>query len=369
LNAEEEEDLMTAIAYIANSVSNTISVINTGTGEAAPPPAVVATVNVGNSPSGVAVASDGVYIYVTNSGDGTVSVIDAKSTEVVKVLPVGSNPVGVAVTPDATKAYVANNGDDTVSVIDASSLSIVSVVQNVVSPTGIVITPDGSYAYVTTQQTVTVIDVLKNVVVAIVDGLGFEPQGIAVTPIKDIPPYTIYVANFGDTTVSVIDVTSNKVVATLDGFVSPQGVAATPDGNYIYVTNTGNGPSGTVSVIATATRSVVANIPIGGSPRGVSVTADNSQACVTALPSDIAEEPGLVYIIDTPLSGDENKIVGVVYVGDGPYSLGQFTQPGWSAANVPAPPPGGRSGAFPSGGGGGGANPPIPPPKGPIKIQ
>jgi YVTN family beta-propeller protein len=49
-------------AYVANNSSNTVSVIDTAT----TPPSVVATIPVGNGPSGVAVAPDGKHVYVTN---------------------------------------------------------------------------------------------------------------------------------------------------------------------------------------------------------------------------------------------------------------------------------------------------------------
>ena len=92
---------------------------------------VVATVPVGNVPSGVAITPDGTHVYVANSNPGTlgtpgtpgtVSVIAAASNTVVATVQVGVDPIGVAVTPDGTHAYVANAGNNisvngTVSVI------------------------------------------------------------------------------------------------------------------------------------------------------------------------------------------------------------------------------------------------------------
>uniref|UniRef100_UPI000A96E89D YncE family protein n=1 Tax=Rhodococcus marinonascens TaxID=38311 RepID=UPI000A96E89D len=68
-------------------------------------------------PVGVAVTPDGTRAYVTNVGDGTVSVIDTATNTVVETVPVGAAPQGVAITPDGSRAYVANLGDNTVSVI------------------------------------------------------------------------------------------------------------------------------------------------------------------------------------------------------------------------------------------------------------
>ena len=47
--------------------------------------------------------------YITNAGDGTVSVINtATNTVVGSPITVGNFPMGVAVTPDGSKVYVAN---------------------------------------------------------------------------------------------------------------------------------------------------------------------------------------------------------------------------------------------------------------------
>src|SRR5262244_2845507 len=56
------------------------------------------------------------FAYVTNSASNTVSVIDTATNTVVATVPVGSVPLGVAITPDGTRAYVANPGSGTVSV-------------------------------------------------------------------------------------------------------------------------------------------------------------------------------------------------------------------------------------------------------------
>ena len=81
-------------AYIANVISNNVSVIDTSTNTVVGTPILV-----GDSPSLVAVAPDGKHAYVTNLASNNVSVIDTTTNTVAATVPVGSNPVGVGIVP------------------------------------------------------------------------------------------------------------------------------------------------------------------------------------------------------------------------------------------------------------------------------
>src|SRR4051794_5561600 len=64
--------------------------------------------------------------YITNSGSNTVSVIDTTTNTLVgSPITVGGSPIGVAVTPDGSKVYVANNQDGTVSLISTATDTVV----------------------------------------------------------------------------------------------------------------------------------------------------------------------------------------------------------------------------------------------------
>lgn len=118
------------------------------------------TFPVGAQPEGLAVTPDGARVYVANSGDDSVSVIDVASGRVLAPISVGARPVGVAVTSDGSAAYVVNSGDDSVSVIDTASGVVVEVVGVGASPSRVAVAPDGGHVYVTNSgaNTVSVID-------------------------------------------------------------------------------------------------------------------------------------------------------------------------------------------------------------------
>src|SRR5436190_2951959 len=78
-------------AYVANSSSNTVSVVDTVSNTQ------VATIAVGNRPIVVAISPDRTRVYVTNSNSNTVSVLATANNSVIATIAVGANPNGVAV--------------------------------------------------------------------------------------------------------------------------------------------------------------------------------------------------------------------------------------------------------------------------------
>jgi gliding motility-associated-like protein len=115
-------------AYVTNSMSNNVSVINTTTNK------VQYTIAVDKAPTGLAVSPDGKVVYVTNHFSGTVSVISTATNLVVSTINVGADPVGISVTPDGNKIYVVNNSSNNVSVINAATNIVESVISVGVNP-------------------------------------------------------------------------------------------------------------------------------------------------------------------------------------------------------------------------------------------
>src|SRR5262245_24019717 len=87
-------------AWVTNSASGTVSVIRRQGGSFR----VVDEIAVGNEPRGCALSENGNVLLVANHTDGTVSLIDTGSDEVVGTAPVGGNPVAIAV--DGGRVFV-----------------------------------------------------------------------------------------------------------------------------------------------------------------------------------------------------------------------------------------------------------------------
>ena len=292
-------------AYITNTDSNTVSVIDTATNT------VIATVNVGSYPFGVAVNPVGTKIYVPNEGSNDVSIIDTATNTVTATVKVGFGPHGAAVNPEGTKVYVTNYGDNNVSVIDTATNTVTATVNVGGNPQGVAVTPDGTKLYVVNywDSTVSVIDTATNIVTATVP-VGYDPNGVAVNP----EGTKVYVTTSGDSTVSVIDTTTNTVTATVPVGRSPFGVAFTPDGKKVYVTNQNDG---SVSVIDTATNNVIATVNVGSNPFGIAVNPEGTKIYVANGNSNN------VSVIDSAT----NNVIATVNVGDNPIGFGQFIVP------------------------------------------
>jgi YVTN family beta-propeller protein len=87
---------------------------------------MMAIIPVEHGPYAIAITPDGTKVYVANSKSNTVSVIATATNRVIATTLVGAQPTMIAVTPDGTKVYVGNSGIGTISVISTVTDQIVA---------------------------------------------------------------------------------------------------------------------------------------------------------------------------------------------------------------------------------------------------
>lgn len=302
--------------YIANSGSDTVSVINPSS------QTVIKTISLppGSAPWQIAATPDGRKAYVANSGNGTISVINTRRGSVYKTIPIsgGSFPTNIAITPDGTKAFVTHGGINTVFVIDTRTDSVVHsfTIPGSSAVWDIAISPDGTTAYITegnTSLNVLMIDTStyallppspiatgspnagiavtpdgSKVYVASLPGNGsvidtsifavsfvawpiqppvIGPWDVAVHPSGDFAYFTDSFIEGGGTDVLIVDTASDTQTGVIPVPDNPMNVLFSPDGSKAYVTHTS--ASGSISVIDTATHTVTENIPVGSQPIGM----------------------------------------------------------------------------------------------------
>ena len=124
------------LLWVVNPGADTVSVIGTRANR------VLRTIGVGNEPQSVAVDPSNRYAFVANAADGTVTVI-----RIIRAHPnrfrarvhrrvgrrgallTGAEPWNVVASPDDRRIFVANSGQDTITVIDAAQPGIVGHVK------------------------------------------------------------------------------------------------------------------------------------------------------------------------------------------------------------------------------------------------
>jgi DNA-binding beta-propeller fold protein YncE len=275
---------------------------------AASPPTRIATVEVGKQPSGVAINNAGTLALVANRADDSVSVlsIDGKNVKVAGTVSVATQPTAavaapppalpaaVAITPDGKRALVVKSGANRVGLldIDGQKVSYAQVdgknydMATGLNPLNVQITPDGKLAIVNNigggqdgqVDTVGVIDLEANpprVVDQVVVGDG--PEGLAMSPAGGhaaslilngtggTPKTAFYRHDKSYVALLKIDGKSVRKVAQADVGRLAEGIAFSPDGQYLYV---GNFVDSDIDILRLEgdTLTKVASFPLPGHP-------------------------------------------------------------------------------------------------------
>jgi YVTN family beta-propeller protein len=180
------------------------------------------------------------------------------------------NPRDIKVRPDGLFVYVTNSGNGTVSVIDPSTNTIVETITGFRTPVGLTFTTDSAYAYITDTKhnAVYMLRTSDNTIQDIV--LGFnDPSYIAVTPDRTYA----FVSNTTNNTISVMRTSDNFIVYTIPIPV-PQSLAVTQDGLYLYV----GSDYGTVFKVQIVDYAILIAIPNFQNPSNITLTTNNAPA-------------------------------------------------------------------------------------------
>lgn len=133
---------------------------------------------------GLAVSSDGTFIYVSNSGDNNVLLFDVREDFAHTTFQVGKSPQKIAISPDGKHVFVVNTGDNTVSVISDNNPNTIRTIQTGYGPYGIAISPDGGSVFVSNpgDNSISIISVATMNVLQTIHNIGDRAASVAVTP-------------------------------------------------------------------------------------------------------------------------------------------------------------------------------------------
>src|SRR5438093_2806116 len=245
--------------YVTNGGDNTVSVVNLATN------VVVNTVPVGPGPMGIDFDSSNNYVYVADLNGNNVSIIDGDPSHgitydtVVATTAVGNQPWGVAFDSANGNVYVANSGDGTVSVINGTAV-IGSPIAVGTHPSFLAYDSANGDIYVANENSGTVSVISGTAVVGSPIAVGGFPRGITF----DSANSDIYVGNNSPPSLSVISGTS--VVTTITGTLGGNDLAYDSFNGGIYVVD---GGAASVMAINGATNSIAFSVPLSAVPFGL----------------------------------------------------------------------------------------------------
>ena len=228
---------------------------------------------VGAGPTGVAIHAD--FVWVANTDERTVSVVDPEAHKVVQTVVVGNGPTGIVA--DGDRIWVANSVDATVSEIDVSDIEVAKLSVTDTWPVGerpVALAAGGGAVWVANASDDTVSRVVSGQGETQTIPVGRGPAAIA------FAFGSVWVANAEAGTVTTFDPATMSVTGTVGAGEEP--VALAPAGDGIWVASA---PDSTILRIDAATTQVTDTYQVGNQPRSLTGAEDGLWVGVEASPA------------------------------------------------------------------------------------
>lgn len=177
------------------------------------------------------ITPDGRYGIATHPVTGGISVVDMVSGAVVKFIATG--PVANYAVADGERIWVSNSGNNTISEIDVDSWSVVRNIMVDQAPEHMILSPDNSNLYVVANGAGMVLEIeSKSGTVLRRFPVGQDPHGVDLSDAGD----RLFISVKGDDRLAAVDLDTG-VVRLLGLAPAPYHLTAVPGTGKLYVSS------------------------------------------------------------------------------------------------------------------------------------
>lgn len=270
--------------YVANSDDDHITIID--------PVAVAAVgeINVSPNPHGIVSSPDKTRLYISSESKDVLDVWDRRSNRIIRRVPLGRRPNNVAITRDGRRVYVCIRQEAVVAIVDTASLEVERRVEVGRGPHNVYLTPDGKYMLATAMDDhkITAIDV-NTETPAFEIPVGGVPRPLAIDPLQGTPK-RLFVQLSNLHGFAVVDYASRTVTRRVLLPDAPagakplipetfsHGIGIAPDGKTLWVNSL---LDNSVSVFSMPDLQRLSTIPVGRGPDWLTFTPDSKRCFVS----------------------------------------------------------------------------------------
>lgn len=306
--------------YVANSGQGTVTVIDPDLN------LILKTIPVARNPNNAAAEfahhfawnfTDN-FLYLTMAGQlGELVKIDPGSDQIVARLAVGVAPTDVRISPDGRFAYVANHDlnpflpRSTVTKINLTTFTVAGTITVGKAPHGLRMSQDGRFMlacnYLTDDVTFIYLNTNGDADSTFTLKLGSAPKIFRPYGIGFSPDDSLaFVSCQQSNEVRVVDLKNRLIVDSIPVGFEPFMVERTPDNRFLYVPCR---QSDAVYIIRLSDRTVVKSVGVGFRAHGVDFSPDGLRAYITCEGDHI--NPSFIYVINAVTQ----RIIGPIEVG------------------------------------------------------
>ncbi|KXZ40297.1 40-residue YVTN family beta-propeller repeat-containing protein [Alkalithermobacter thermoalcaliphilus JW-YL-7 = DSM 7308] len=242
---------------------------------------------------------DNQNMYIPNSIDGTLYILDLNTKTIKDNICIGSNLSQVVLYNDQ-ELFIANEDSNSIYIFDIKSLTPIGIIGVDNMPHGMILDEKSSKLYVPCDNTILIIDCFEKAIYK-KKIIGYNPWHLK------IDEKTIYIITKYGKLVGM-DIEKFEVIFVLDSFKAAVEIAINSEKDELYITDLCDK---SVTIINKKTYKIIEKIMITGNPLGIDISKDNKYAFI----SDIKENN--IKVLDI----SKRKVIKNIGVGKEPTTI------------------------------------------------